>query len=62
MLRNIFRLFLWKSIFHYTLNFPHRIFSLLRMLKNCLLIEIEADMMFRQEKSYAVSKKAFVFS
>ena len=62
MLLNIFRLFLWKSIFHYTLNFLDRIFSLLRMLKNCLLIAIEADIMFRQEKAYAVSKKAFVFS
>ena len=29
---------------------------------DCLLIAIEADMMFRQKKSYAVSKKAFVFS
>ena len=53
-----FRLFLRKSIFfHYTLNFLHRIFSLIRMLKNCLLIAIEADMMFRQRKSYAVSKR-----
>ena len=63
MLRNIFRLLLRKCIFSLYFELPpHKIFSLLRIVKNCLLIAIEADMMFRQKKSYAVSKKAFVFS
>ena len=32
------------------------------MLKKCVLIASEADVMFKLKNSYAVSKKAFVFS
>ena len=40
----------------------YSIFSLLRMLKNCLLIAIEADVMFRPKKSYVVLKTASEFT